>query len=206
MSTSTVVIGAQWGDEGKGKVTDVVAESVNAVTRFSGGPNAGHTLSVNGRTVVLHILPSALFRRDVLKLVGPGVVCDPEVLSEELRLAEELDALHTVHLDLHAPLILPIHRELDILTGVEKIRVAIAYGAPLEEVDPHRTLDTELLERVEPVYQDMDGWQEDLNSCSSIKDLPSNAKKLLWKIEEQTDLPIMGVSVGPGREDMIWKE
>ena len=79
-----VVIGAQWGDEGKGKVTDLLAERADAVVRFQGGNNAGHTIIRDGQTFKLHLTPSGILRRGTLCVIGNGVVIDPRVLTDEL--------------------------------------------------------------------------------------------------------------------------
>ncbi|MDP6484161.1 MAG: adenylosuccinate synthetase, partial [Nitrospinota bacterium] len=80
---TAAVIGAQWGDEGKGKIVDRLAEEADLVVRFQGGANAGHTISVEGEERVLHLIPSGIFHEGVRSLVGPGVVVDPgELLGE----------------------------------------------------------------------------------------------------------------------------
>src|ERR1700710_1210315 len=79
-----VLVGAQWGDEGKGKVTDLLAERAHAVVRFQGGNNAGHTIVRDGRTWKLHLIPSGILQRDTLCVIGNGVVIDPKVLTDEL--------------------------------------------------------------------------------------------------------------------------
>ncbi|TNE90336.1 MAG: adenylosuccinate synthase [Deltaproteobacteria bacterium] len=115
---NVVVVGTQWGDEGKGKVVDVLSRKADAVVRFQGGNNAGHTLVVNGETVILHLLPSGVLREECKCVVGNGVVVDPKVLIEEM---EELEArgkaLRDGQLVLSrlADVIMPYHRELDIL-------------------------------------------------------------------------------------------
>src|SRR5581483_4690029 len=79
-----VIVGAQWGDEGKGKVTDLLAERADAVVRFQGGTNAGHTLVRNDRTWKLHLIPSGILHPDKPCVIGNGVVIDPRVLTDEL--------------------------------------------------------------------------------------------------------------------------
>ena len=81
---ATVVLGCQFGDEGKGKIVDFLAERADVVVRFQGGANAGHTVTVEGRTVVFHLLPSGISRPGVQCVVGPGVVIDPEQLVAEI--------------------------------------------------------------------------------------------------------------------------
>ncbi len=81
---NVVCVGAQWGDEGKGKVVDSLSARADVVVRFQGGPNAGHTLVVDGETTILHLIPSGILVPKTLNLIGPGVVVDPDVLFTEL--------------------------------------------------------------------------------------------------------------------------
>ncbi|MCO4745174.1 MAG: adenylosuccinate synthase [Proteobacteria bacterium] len=125
---NVVVVGTQWGDEGKGKIVDVLSRKADAVVRFQGGNNAGHTLVVNGETVILHLLPSGVLRQDCVCVVGNGVVVDPKVLIQEMeQLAAGGKALRDGQLVLSrlADVIMPYHRSLDILRerrlGNEKI-------------------------------------------------------------------------------------
>lgn len=83
-SNITVIVGAQWGDEGKGKITDVLAREHNYVVRFHGGNNAGHTVKVGEKVYKLHLLPSGVVSPEVTSIIGNGVVVDPKVLLEEL--------------------------------------------------------------------------------------------------------------------------
>jgi adenylosuccinate synthase len=109
-----VIIGAQWGDEGKGKVTDLLAERADAVVRFQGGNNAGHTIVRDGQTWKLHLIPSGILHRGKLCVIGNGVVVDPKVLTDEL---EELNrrAIDTswLRISANAHLIMPYHLLLD---------------------------------------------------------------------------------------------
>lgn len=88
MGRSVVVIGTQWGDEGKGKVVDLLTEHVASVARFQGGHNAGHTLVIDGKKTVLHLIPSGILREHVTCLIGNGVVLAPEAFLQELRTLE----------------------------------------------------------------------------------------------------------------------
>ncbi|WP_372737969.1 adenylosuccinate synthetase, partial [Neptunomonas sp.] len=85
MGNNVVVLGTQWGDEGKGKIVDLLTEQVSAVVRFQGGHNAGHTLVIDGKKTVLHLIPSGILREKVLCLIGNGVVLSPEALLKEMR-------------------------------------------------------------------------------------------------------------------------
>ena len=86
--SNVVCVGAQWGDEGKGKVVDQLACRADLVVRFQGGPNAGHTLVVDGETTILHLIPSGILQPATLNLIGPGVVLDPDVLISELAMLQ----------------------------------------------------------------------------------------------------------------------
>lgn len=108
---ATVVLGAQWGDEGKGKIIDALAEDADIIVRFNGGANAGHTIVIQDKTYAIHLLPSGIFRAGKMNLVGPGVACDLEVLSKELALADQFGS--RVMLDESAPIVLPLHRLID---------------------------------------------------------------------------------------------
>jgi adenylosuccinate synthase len=113
---NTVVLGLQWGDEGKGKAIDYLAGGFDVVARFQGGHNAGHTVYYQGRKVVLHVLPSGIFYPDCLAVIAHGVVVQPLQLVEEIRNARELGlTLQNLALSENAPLILPFHQQLDVV-------------------------------------------------------------------------------------------
>ena len=115
---NVVVIGSQWGDEGKGKIVDWLSERADVVVRFQGGHNAGHTLVIDGVTYKLHLLPSGVVRPGKLSIIGNGVVIDPWALLEEIETVRgqgvEISP-ENVHISESAPLILPLHRDLDLL-------------------------------------------------------------------------------------------
>ena len=117
MGQNTVVIGAQWGDEGKGKVIDVLSERADILIRFQGGHNAGHTVVANGKEFIFHLIPSGLLHRNKIGLIGNGVVIDPEALLEEMkRLAERgVDVKRAVKVSDQAHVIFPYHKRLDLL-------------------------------------------------------------------------------------------
>jgi adenylosuccinate synthase len=125
---NVVVVGAQWGDEGKGKIVDWLSERADVVVRFQGGHNAGHTLVIDGKTFKLSLLPSGVVRPDKLSVIGNGVVVDPWALVEEItRLRQQGVSVTRDNLRIaeNATLILPLHRELDLVreaaAGTEKI-------------------------------------------------------------------------------------
>ena len=115
MGKNVVVIGTQWGDEGKGKVVDLLTDKADAVVRFQGGHNAGHTLVIQGNKTVLHLIPSGILREDVRCLIGNGVVLSPTALLEELDMLAEngIDARSRIGISESAPVILPYHIALD---------------------------------------------------------------------------------------------
>lgn len=118
---SQVVVGTQWGDEGKGKIVDVLASKADMVVRFQGGDNAGHTLVVNGDKHVLHLLPSGVLHEDGMCIIGPGVVCNPFVLLEEME-ALQKSGLSTDHIYIsdRAHILMPYHRYEDHLEEAQK--------------------------------------------------------------------------------------
>jgi adenylosuccinate synthase len=114
---SVVIIGAQWGDEGKGKVVDLLAERAQIVARYQGGNNAGHTLVVGGEKTVLHLIPSGILRTSIRNVIGQGVVVDPRVFLGEIEALEARDALpdvvHQLGVSHRAAVIMPYHVALD---------------------------------------------------------------------------------------------
>ena len=110
-----VVLGLQWGDEGKGKIVDVLAKSYPAVARFQGGPNAGHSLQFEGKKFVLHTVPAGVFREGSINIIGNGVVLDPIIFRQECKEIEEMGVPVTerIIISKKAHLILPTHRILD---------------------------------------------------------------------------------------------
>ena len=115
MSHNVVILGTQWGDEGKGKIVDLLTEQADAVVRFQGGHNAGHTLVIGGQKTVLHLIPSGVLRAGVQCLIGNGVVLSPEALLKEIDTLEDSGVPVQDRLKISAacPLILPYHVALD---------------------------------------------------------------------------------------------
>jgi adenylosuccinate synthase len=115
MANSVVIIGTQWGDEGKGKIVDLLTDQAKAVVRFQGGHNAGHTLVIDGVTTVLHLIPSGVLRDSVKCLIGNGVVLSPEALLKEIKQLEEsgIPARDRIVISESCPVILPYHIALD---------------------------------------------------------------------------------------------
>ncbi len=124
---NTIIVGTQWGDEGKGKIIDVLTESADVVVRYAGGNNAGHTVFIGGQKYVLHLVPSGILHRNKLCVIGNGVVVDPVSLVEEIKGLRKLGVKVDSNLVLSetAHLVLPYHRELDaqreVLKGKNRI-------------------------------------------------------------------------------------
>lgn len=131
-----ILLGLQWGDEGKGKVVDYLAPRYDVVARFQGGPNAGHTLEFDGIKHVLHQIPSGIFRSDILNIIGNGVVLDPVVFKKEIEgLAKyHLDLYNNLYVSKKAQLILPTHRLLD--AAYEKSKGHDKIGSTLKGIGP----------------------------------------------------------------------
>src|SRR5579872_2219670 len=112
----TIVLGSQWGDEGKGKVVDLLAEHCQIVARYQGGANAGHTIKLpDGREFVLHLIPSGIFHPGVQCVIGNGVVIDPVALREEIKMVEDagVDVKGRLFISYNAHLIMPYHKQID---------------------------------------------------------------------------------------------
>ncbi|MBN4085444.1 adenylosuccinate synthase [Flavobacteriaceae bacterium AH-315-B10] len=131
-----LLLGLQWGDEGKGKIVDVLTTNYNIIARFQGGPNAGHTLVFNGMKHVLHTIPSGIFHDDAINLVGNGVVIDPVIFKNELGKLDEQNINYTKSLRISrkAHLILPTHRLLDAASEIAKGKAKI--GSTLKGIGP----------------------------------------------------------------------
>ncbi|MFT6503274.1 MAG: adenylosuccinate synthase [Crocinitomicaceae bacterium] len=131
-----VLLGLQWGDEGKGKIVDVLTPKYDIIARFQGGPNAGHTLEFNGIKHVLHTIPSGIFRDGVMNLIGNGVVIDPVIFQGELDKLEpfNIDYKSRLLISKKAHLILPTHRLLDAASEAAKGKDKI--GSTLKGIGP----------------------------------------------------------------------
>src|SRR6188768_2532538 len=122
VKTNIAVLGAQWGDEGKGKIVDMLTPQFSAVARYQGGHNAGHTVYVDGQKFVLHLIPSGILHAGVSCVIGNGVVVDPQTLFKEVdelaRMGVDVDGRLLVSEKAHV--ILPYHRELDVLSEARR--------------------------------------------------------------------------------------
>jgi len=131
-----LLLGLQWGDEGKGKIVDVLTKDYNLISRFQGGPNAGHTLIFDGHKHVLHTIPSGIFHDEALNIVGNGVVIDPVIFKKELENLDKfnLDLNAKILISRKAHLILPTHRLLDAASEASKGKEKI--GSTLKGIGP----------------------------------------------------------------------
>lgn len=136
MGKNVVVIGTQWGDEGKGKLVDLLTDNVAAVVRFQGGHNAGHTLVIGNKKTVLHLIPSGILRESVQCLIGNGVVLSPAALLEEMAILKKtgLDVASRLKISEACPLILPVHIGLDMAR--ERARGSKAIGTTGRGIGP----------------------------------------------------------------------
>lgn len=131
-----VILGLQWGDEGKGKIVDYFAAGYDVIARFQGGPNAGHTLYVNDKKIVLHQIPSGIFRENKINLIGNGVVLDPVTLKKECESVTPFveDYRKNLYISQRTHLILPTHRALDKASELAKGNDKI--GSTLKGIGP----------------------------------------------------------------------
>jgi adenylosuccinate synthase len=131
-----ILLGLQWGDEGKGKIVDVLAPQYKVVARFQGGPNAGHTLEFEGKKHVLHQIPSGIFRPDSINIIGNGVVLDPIIFKKEIEALApyQIDFSKTLYISKKTAIIIPTHRLLDAAS--EKAKAEAKIGSTLKGIGP----------------------------------------------------------------------
>lgn len=131
-----VLIGLQWGDEGKGKIVDCIAHNYAMIARFQGGPNAGHTLVFDNQKIVLHTLPSGILKSGIINLIGGGVVIDPIILKKEIELIRKInpDVQKQLLISKRAHLIIPTHKILDAASEAQKGESKI--GSTLKGIGP----------------------------------------------------------------------
>ena len=154
-----LLLGLQWGDEGKGKIVDVLTKNYDIIARFQGGPNAGHTLEFDGIKHVLHTIPSGIFHKTALNIVGNGVVIDPVIFKKELdNLAQfKLDINSILFISRKAHLILPTHRLLDAASEAAKGKAKI--GSTLKGIGP-TYMDKTGRNGMRVGDLEMDNWEE----------------------------------------------
>ena len=158
-----LILGLQWGDEGKGKIVDVLTEDYNIIARFQGGPNAGHTLEFDGIKHVLHTIPSGIFHDNKLNIIGNGVVIDPVILKTEIDKLHELDVdlSNKLMISRKAHLILPTHRLIDKASELSKGKKKI--GSTLKGIGP-TYMDKTGRNGLRVGDLELDGWEEKLNN------------------------------------------
>lgn len=139
MSEVDVLLGLQWGDEGKGKIVDVLTPNYDVIARFQGGPNAGHTIEFGGIKHVLHIIPSGIFHKDKINVIGNGVLVEPVIFKQEIEALKDkgVDATLNLYISKKAHLILPTHRMLDAANEQAKGNAKI--GSTLKGIGPAYT-------------------------------------------------------------------
>ncbi len=139
MTKIDILLGLQWGDEGKGKIVDALTPDYDIITRFQGGPNAGHTLEFNDKKFILHTIPSGIFHPGKINIIGNGVVLDPEVFKKEINMlsSENSELTSKLIISSKAHLILPTHRILD--AAYEKAKGKLKIGSTLKGISPAYT-------------------------------------------------------------------
>ena len=139
MSKEDVLLGLQWGDEGKGKIVDVLTPNYDVIARFQGGPNAGHTLEFNGIKHVLHIIPSGIFHKEKINVIGNGVLIEPAIFKDEIEALRQksVEPTENLYISKKAHLILPSHRLLDAANEQAKGNAKI--GSTLKGIGPAYT-------------------------------------------------------------------
>ena len=139
MTKIDVLLGLQWGDEGKGKIVDVLTPGYDVIARFQGGPNAGHTIEFGGNKHVLHIIPSGIFHQEKINLIGNGVLIEPRIFKQEIEELEKkgIDATRNLYISKKAHLILPSHRMMDAANEQAKGNMKI--GSTLKGIGPAYT-------------------------------------------------------------------
>lgn len=178
-----LLLGLQWGDEGKGKIVDVLTKNYDIIARFQGGPNAGHTLEFDGHKHVLHTIPSGIFHEGTINLVGNGVVIDPVIFKRELdNLAKfNLDLKKSLLISRKAHLILPTHRLLDAASEASKGKAKI--GSTLKGIGP-TYMDKTGRNGIRVGDLELDNWQEKYRALADKHEAMIN----FYNVDVQYDL------------------
>src|SRR6266403_4873165 len=183
MSTNIAVLGAQWGDEGKGKIVDLLTPHFSTVARYQGGHNAGHTVYIDGRKFVLKLIPSGILRPGVQAVIGNGVVVDPAALIDEIEMLAKagIDVTRQLAISNRAHVIFPFHRIVEKVSEDRQDRVPIGTTS----------------RGIGPCYEDKTGRRGiriadlyDRKSFENLYDTLAEDKQLLadtFKIEEKID-------------------
>ena len=181
MGRNVVVIGTQWGDEGKGKIVDLLTEKVAAVVRFQGGHNAGHTLVIDGKKTVLHLIPSGILHQEVQCLIGNGVVLAPDALLSEIRMLEDNDVpvRERLRISPACPLILPYHVALD--AAREEARGELKIGTTGRGIGPAYE---DKAARRGVRLGDLLYWQDFASKLAEVMDYQNFILKSYYKVPE----------------------
>tara|TARA_B100001175_G_scaffold190998_1_gene161960 strand:- start:211 stop:1482 length:1272 start_codon:yes stop_codon:yes gene_type:complete len=161
-----LILGLQWGDEGKGKIVDVLTKNYDIIARFQGGPNAGHTLEFDGIKHVLHTIPSGIFHNNKLNIIGNGVVIDPVIFQNEIEKLDELkvDLNNKLLISRKAHLILPTHRLIDKASELSKGKKKI--GSTLKGIGP-TYMDKTGRNGLRVGDLELDGWDEKFENLTN---------------------------------------
>ena len=183
-----LLLGLQWGDEGKGKIVDVLTSKYNIIARFQGGPNAGHTLKFDGIKHVLRTIPSGIFHKDAMNVIGNGVVVDPVVFIKELEGLDQFDIDYKAKLIVSrkAHLILPTHRLLDAASEASKGKAKI--GSTLKGIGP-TYMDKTGRNGIRVGDLEMDSWKEKYRALANKHE----AMIAFYNVDVQYDLEEMEV-------------
>ena len=180
-----LLLGLQWGDEGKGKIVDVLTKDYNIIARFQGGPNAGHTLEFDGIKHVLHTIPSGIFHKSALNIVGNGVVIDPVIFKKELDQLSKfnLDIKNILYISRKAHLILPTHRLLDAASEASKGKAKI--GSTLKGIGP-TYMDKTGRNGIRVGDLEMDNWKEKYRALANkhVAMIDFYKSKIEYNLEE----------------------
>lgn len=181
-----LLLGLQWGDEGKGKIVDVLTSKYNIIARFQGGPNAGHTLEFDGIKHVLHTIPSGIFHKEAVNLVGNGVVIDPVIFKKELdklkKFNLDYEPTDSLLISRKAHLILPTHRLLDAASETSKGKAKI--GSTLKGIGP-TYMDKTGRNGIRVGDLEMKDWKEKYRSLANKHE----AMIAFYDVEIQYNLP-----------------
>ena len=160
-----LILGLQWGDEGKGKIVDFLTDNYNIVARFQGGPNAGHTLEFDGIKHVLHTIPSGIFHENKINVIGNGVVIDPVIFKDEIEKLTDLnvDLSNKLLISRKAHLILPTHRLIDKASELSKGKKKI--GSTLKGIGP-TYMDKTGRNGLRIGDLELDGWEDKFNNLT----------------------------------------
>ncbi|AUC75630.1 adenylosuccinate synthase [Olleya sp. Bg11-27] len=183
-----LLLGLQWGDEGKGKIVDVLTSKYNIIARFQGGPNAGHTLKFDGIKHVLRTIPSGIFHKEAMNVIGNGVVVDPVVFIKELEGLDQFDIDYKAKLIVSrkAHLILPTHRLLDAASEASKGKAKI--GSTLKGIGP-TYMDKTGRNGIRVGDLEMDSWKEKYRALANKHE----AMIAFYNVDVQYDLDEMEV-------------